>query len=225
MSLHPRRRSFGINLVMTVWLAVIWVLVWGDLSIANVLSGLVLAVLVTRLMPLPAVDFHGRVHLPSVAYLAYRFVIDLVVASTQVAYQAFRVGRTPRSAVLAVHLRSHSDLYLTLTAELCSLVPGSIVVEAHRVSGVLYIHVLDVDIAGGVEAARRHVLDTEARILRAFASDAELTEAGLTRRPQRSAADPGLQGAPSQAAAPVSLTEIAGTEPVVPPTEERGERP
>ena len=208
MSLHPRRRSLGINAVMTVWLAVIWVLVWGDLSIANVLGGVALAMLVTRLMPLPAVDFHGRIHLPSVLYLLHRFVVDLVVASVQVAYQAFRVGRPPRSAVLAVHLRSHSDLYLTLTAELCSLVPGSIVVEAHRVSGVLYIHVLDVDIAGGVEAARSHVLDTEARILRALASDAELAEAGLTRNPRDGVGAPGVQGAPSQEAAPVSLDEI-----------------
>jgi len=65
-------------------------------------------------------------------------------------------------------------------------VPGSIVVEAHRLTGTLYLHVLDVATAGGVEAARRSVLDQEERVLRAFASDAELEAAGLRPRRDRS---------------------------------------
>jgi multicomponent Na+:H+ antiporter subunit E len=66
-----------------------------------------------------------------------------------------------------------------MTAELCSLVPGSLVVEAHRLTGMLYLHVLDVEQSGGVERARQTVLDQEERVLRAFASDSELREAGL----------------------------------------------
>ena len=134
---------------------------------------------------MPMIEFHGRLHLLSLLYLAYRFVVDLVVASFQVAFRALDPRALPHGAVLAVHLRSHSDLYLTLTAEFVSLVPGSIVVEAHRITGMLYVHILDVPMAGGVEKARQHVLDTEARVLRAFASDEELEEAGLTRRPLR----------------------------------------
>lgn len=185
MSLHPRRRALRIKLAATVWLTAVWVLLWGDLSIANVLGGLAVALLATWSLPMPAIDYRGRIHLLGLAYLVHRFVVDLVVASVQVAVVALTPARVPHGAVLAVHLRSHSDLYLTLTAELCSLVPGSIVVEAHRVTGMLYVHVLDVDLAGGIEAAREHVLDTEARVMRALASDAELAEAGLTRRPLR----------------------------------------
>jgi multicomponent Na+:H+ antiporter subunit E len=69
-----------------------------------------------------------------------------------------------------------------MTGELCSLVPGSLVVEAHRLTGVLYLHVLDVAQSGGIEAARQSVLDQEERVLRAFASDAELARAGLEVR-------------------------------------------
>ena len=83
--------------------------------------------------------------------------------------------------MICVQLRSHSDLYLTMTAELVSLVPGSIIVEAHRLTGRLYVHVLDVETSGGVETARQHVLDQEARVLRALASDDELAAAGLHR--------------------------------------------
>lgn len=184
MSLHPRRRGWRFQAFTVVWLTLVWVLLWGDLSIANVLAAIALAVIITRLMPMPRVEFQGRVHLPSLLFLLYRFVVDLVIASAQVSLQALSPWRETRGAVLAVRLRSHSDLYLTLTAEICSLVPGSIVVEAHRITGVLYIHVLDVELSGGIEAAREHVLDTEARILRALASDAELAEAGLARNPR-----------------------------------------
>jgi multicomponent Na+:H+ antiporter subunit E len=108
-----------------------------------------------------------------------RFAADVVRASFEVSLIALRPGYVPHGAVIGVQLRSHSDLYLTLTAELSSLVPGSLVVEAHRLTGMLYLHVLDVRQSGGIEAARQAVLDQEERVLRAFASDEELAAAGL----------------------------------------------
>lgn len=181
MSLHPRRRrrfSFG----AMIWLTLVWVLLWGDLSIGNVLSGLVVGVVVGRLFPLPPVDMRGWIHPWGTLVLVSRFAYDLVHASIQVSAIALRRDAHPRGAVIRAQLRSHSDLYLTLTAELCSLVPGSIVVEAHRLTGTLYLHVLDVEKAGGIEAARRSVLAQEERVLRALASDEELAEAGLSPR-------------------------------------------
>ena len=187
MSLHPRRRA-AIQWPTAVWLAVVWILLWGDLSVGTVLAGFAVGLIITVALPLPSIAATGRLRPLGLAYLAAVFARDLVVASVQVAALAFR-PREPASAVIGVRLRSSSDLYLTLTAELCSLVPGSIVVEAHRLTGTLYLHVLDVDTAGGVEAARRSVLDQEERVLRAFASDAELTAAGL--RPRRGRPDRG----------------------------------
>ena len=184
--MSARRRAVGRHVGAVAWLTAVWVLLWGDLSAANVLGGVVVGSLVLGLTPMPPLDFHGRLHVPSLLRLAGRFVVDLVVASVGVAALALDPRRRPRSAVLGVRLRNHSDLYLTLTAQLCSLVPGSIVVEAHRITGTLYIHVLDVT-TSGTDAARRHVLDTEARLMRAIASDEELAAAGLTRRPGRDA--------------------------------------
>jgi multicomponent Na+:H+ antiporter subunit E len=179
VSLHPRRRA-RVGWGTIVWLAVVWVLLWGDLSIGNVLTGLALAVLVTFGLRMQPIDFHGRVRPGRLVVLVARFVADLVRASFEVAAIALRPRYTPRGAVIGVQLRGHSDLYLTMTAELCSLVPGSLVVEAHRLTGMLYLHVLDVRQAGGVEAARAAVLAQEERVLRAFASDDELAAAGLS---------------------------------------------
>jgi multicomponent Na+:H+ antiporter subunit E len=160
----------------------VWVLLWGDVSIGNVLAGVAIGVAVTVGLRMAPIQFHGRVRPIALVVLIGRFLLDLVRASFEVAAIALRPGYTPRGAVIGVQLRSHSDLYLTLTAELCSLVPGSLVVEAHRLTGTLYVHVLDVAWSGGVEAARHQVLDQEERVLRALASADELTAAGLGRQ-------------------------------------------
>lgn len=178
------RRLRGIALSL-VWLTLVWVLLWGDWSLGTLAAGLVIAVAVVVGLPMPAAAGAGRVHPVSFAYLVWRFTADLVLASIQVAGLALQRKRVTHGAVIGVRLRSQSDVYLTLTAALCSLVPGSIIVEAHRLTGVLYVHILDVEQSGGVEKARQHVLATEARVLRALASDAELAVAGLTRIPER----------------------------------------
>lgn len=171
-----RRRTQWLGIV---WLAAVWVLLWGDLTWGNVLAGLLLGAVVTWGLRMVPVDFHGRVHPWRVLVLLVRFAADLVRASIQVATIALTPGYTPRGAVIGVQLRSHSDLYLTLTAELVSLVPGSLVVEAHRLTGVLYLHVLDLDRSGGVEAVRADVLAQEERLLRALASPQEQAAAGM----------------------------------------------
>lgn len=161
------------------WLAAVWVLLWGDVSWANVLAGLLIGVVVSVGFRMAPIDFRGRVRPWRVAVLLGRFLMDLVRASVEVSAIALRLGYTPRGAVIGVQLRSHSDLYLTLTAELVSLVPGSLVVEANRLTGRLYLHVLDLAHSGGVEAVRAGVLAQEARVLLALASHDELVEAGV----------------------------------------------
>lgn len=182
MSLHPRRRRSKLQWGAIALLAVVWILLWGDVSWANLLGGLVVGVLVTVLLPLPPIDFHGRVRLGALMYLFARFVWDLAVASVHVAALSLSWRKKPQGAVVSVQLRNHSDLYLTITAELSTLTPGSLVVEAHRLTGMLYLHVLDIESYGGAEKVRADTWALEERVLRAFASDAELEEAGLTRR-------------------------------------------
>lgn len=169
----PDRRN-GVQWPMLIGLTVVWVLLWGNVTVANVLSGLVVAVVVTLVFPLPPIVFGGRVRPLGLARLIGWFVVELVVASAQVAAQALRIGQRPQNAVIQVDLRSRSDLYLTLTAELLSLVPGSLVVEARRSTSTLFLHVLGVCSEADVEEARRRALRQEERVMRALASDEEL---------------------------------------------------
>lgn len=179
-----RRRRLVRHPVLIAWLTIVWVLLWSDLSLANVIGGLLVATVITASLQLNPVPFHARLHPRGFAVLLGHFLREIVLASVQVAVLALRRRKVPRGAVIRIRLRSHSDVVLTATAELTSLVPGSIVIEAHRLTGTLYVHLLDAELAGGLDAARRHVLEQERRVLYALAAPDEIADAGLPPRPR-----------------------------------------
>ncbi|UFU02763.1 Na+/H+ antiporter subunit E [Ruania suaedae] len=173
---------------MAVWMTIVWVLLWGGVTPANVLSGLVVSALLLVIFPMPKVGFAGRWSVIGTVALLVRLLADIVRASIAVAVRVLRVRQNPRGAVIRVQLRSESDLVLTLTAELTSLVPGTLVVEAHRLTGMLYLHVLDVSQPGALERARASVLSQERRVMHALATDADIAIAGIAPRPWKRSA-------------------------------------
>jgi multicomponent Na+:H+ antiporter subunit E len=171
-----RRRRVRDELVALIGLVVIWMLLWGVFSWSTFFAGLAVSVLVLTVFPLPRVTFLGKLRPAGLVRFAVHFVIDLVVASVQLAWTAFRFGYQPRCAVIAVQLAVHSDLNLTLCGEAVSLIPGSLVVDIERDAGVLYIHVFDVSDEAAAERFRSKVHALEARIVGALGSDDELRQ-------------------------------------------------
>jgi multicomponent Na+:H+ antiporter subunit E len=166
-----RRRDRAVTVAVLV---VVWMLLWGVFSWANLMSGLVVAAVVLAVFPLPPVTFAGRLRPWGLVRFTVRFVADLVRASVHLAWLAFRFGHRPRSAIIRVPLRVRSDLVLTLTGEAVSLVPGSLIVDTDQASSTLFIHVVGVSDRAAVERFRSTVYDVEARIVRAIGSDAEI---------------------------------------------------
>jgi multicomponent Na+:H+ antiporter subunit E len=164
-----RLRRLVIHWPTMLVLAGAWVLLWGDLSWANVLGGLTVAGFAVALFRLPPVVAHATLRPWPFLKLAAFFVVEVFVASFQVAWIALRPGPAPRGGVVGVRLRNPDDIVLTVTAEIVSLVPGSVVIEAQRRSGMLFLHVLDLEGSGGAEAVRRQTLELEERVLHAFA--------------------------------------------------------
>ncbi|TDC58854.1 Na+/H+ antiporter subunit E, partial [Micromonospora sp. KC207] len=171
---HARLGRWRDRLLALVWMVLIWCLLWGRFSWDNLLGGLLLAAAVLLFFPLPPVTFGGRLRLWALLLLAGRFVTELVSASVRVAWIAVRPGYRPRGAIIAVQLRVRTDLNLALTAELITLVPGTLIIEVNRERGLLYVHVLDVRGPEDLTASRERVLTAEARIVRAIGSAAEL---------------------------------------------------
>ncbi len=171
------------QLPLLAWLVLVWMLLWGTLSWANLLSGAAVALLVTLLLPLPHVVGGTRVRpLPLLAFLGH-FVADLVVSGAQVAWLALRPGGRRLSAIVRVQLRTDSDLLLTMLAEALSLVPGSLVLDLDREERTITIHLLHVRDRAHVERERADVLVVEERLVRAFGSAQDV--AALERGPVR----------------------------------------
>ncbi len=166
-------RLRGLQLPVVGWLTAVWVALWGDLSFGNVLGGLAVALTVCVVFPLPPLPLHLHVRLLPLAWLVLRFLGDVVVASGQVAWLTLRLRRTPRNAVIEVDLRTDSDLVLTVVAEMVSLVPGSIVVEARRSTHTVFLHVLDAGDLAGAEKMRAEVLALERRVVLAVGAETE----------------------------------------------------
>jgi multicomponent Na+:H+ antiporter subunit E len=170
--LTPRR--FGsLQLPMIAWLTVVWVALWGDISAANVVSGLLVGAAVSLVFPLPPVRMHLRVRPLPLVWLVLHFLGSLVVASFQVTVSTLRFGRVPRNAVIGVTLRTRSDFVLTVVAEMTCLVPGSLVVEARRFTHTLFLHVLDVGDVAGAERMRSQTLALERRVVRALGAEVD----------------------------------------------------
>ena len=165
--LRPARYR-SLQLPMLAWLTIIWVALWGDVSVWTVAGGFVVATIGCLVFPLPPLRLDVRIRLLALLWLVVRFAADVVVSSVQVAWVVLRPSRPLRNAVVEVNLRTPSDFVLTVVAEMTCLIPGSLVVEARRSTHTLFLHVLDVGDRAGAERFRASVLAQEARVVRAL---------------------------------------------------------
>lgn len=167
-------RRFLQQLPLLLGLVVLWMVLWGQFTLLSVVTGVIVAVSVTRFFYLPPADFSGRINPWFAAVFLVFFFADVAVASFQVAFQALSPRPIPRSSVIGIQLHTRSDLVMTLDAIAMSLVPGSLVVEVDRERSILYLHTFATRTHKDVEAMRRKVLVVEARIVRAIGSRADI---------------------------------------------------
>ncbi|MBT2593988.1 Na+/H+ antiporter subunit E [Arthrobacter sp. ISL-72] len=169
-----RRISLRQELPLLVWLVFVWGALWQDFSPGNLLFGALIAVVVARLFYLPPVELGGRFSVLRAVPFAIVFLGKVVAASFQVLYLAVARGPKVTNAVVAVQLRSHSDLMVTATGHVISLIPGSLVVEVDRSTSTLYIHGLNVRNGEDIVNLRKEVRDTEAALIRIMGTKHEL---------------------------------------------------
>lgn len=156
-------------------LTVVWALLWGAFTPLVLVGGALVALLVTSVFPFPAVPRTGRFRPWPAVVLVVVFLVEMLVASVQVAWIAIRPAAPPRSAVIRVDMVTRSELLLTLTVELVSLVPGSLLIELDSEHGHAWLHLLDGSTPAKIEQARARALAQERRVIAALGSDAELT--------------------------------------------------
>ncbi|MET0931976.1 MAG: Na+/H+ antiporter subunit E [Aeromicrobium sp.] len=171
------------RLPVIVVLTILWTLLWSSLTPITVVGGILVGLLVTTVFPFPPVLWNGRFRPLSAVRLLVTFLFDLVVASLQVAWLAIRPAAPPKSAVIQVDLVTRSEFLLTITAELISLVPGSLLIELDSSIGRIWLHLLDGSTPDKIEHARTKALTQERRVVAALGSDPEVVACRAGEQP------------------------------------------
>lgn len=147
-----------------VWITILWIALWGEVSIPNAVGGVVVAVVLVVLFetwradtlvlrPLRALRFG--------LFFAYKLVESTLVVARTVIAPRDRV----KQGIVAVPLPECSDAVATIVAGAITLTPGTITVEVRRDPLTLYVHALD---TRDVEAVRLDVRKLEWLAVRAF---------------------------------------------------------
>jgi multicomponent Na+:H+ antiporter subunit E len=179
-------RSVWRQLPLLIAMVVLWVFLWDHVDTLTIVTGILLAIAVTRLLYLPPVLLSGRFNPWRGLLLGLRMMFDVTVASVQVAFLALNPRWQPVSSIIAVQLLTRSDFVTTLTAESITIVPGTLVIDIDRERGLLYLHVLGTRTEADIERTRREVLGTEERIVLAIGTHEQAKAVREARRARRS---------------------------------------
>lgn len=169
---------------VVIWLTVLWVLLWGDVSWANVLSGIAVAISVVTLSRLPraarrADDSVARVNpIKTLRFAGYAFW-SLLQSNWVLAKEivTFRDDESINAGVVAVPLRTDSDSIMMVVANLITLTPGTLTIEVVGSPPIVYVNVLHLH---DIDEIRDELLRIEELAVDAFgsrAARAQLSEA------------------------------------------------
>ncbi|MDC7115870.1 Na+/H+ antiporter subunit E [Corynebacterium amycolatum] len=161
------KRPPRISILLFLFTLILWVMLWGEVTFANVLSGILVATLLNLAMPIPPnsaldINFGGMVRLFG------SWTIDFVKASISVSWLAIRRADPPPTAIIKVPMRTNDDISLTTAMALINLQPGGIIVDIDKREKTLTMHILDASSTSKVAEQINQLTRIERRVIRAF---------------------------------------------------------
>lgn len=164
------------------WLLLVWIMLWGSLDPGTVLLGVLVAVGVVVLFPLPRLSAPIVLRPLWLVVLAGYLCYELVGSALSVGWYALRRGHRPEAAIIAVPVLSDVDHVIALAANLISLAPGKFVLQIDRDRRLFYVYALDIGSRRDAREARRAVLGLQEKVLRAFAPAGEVRAMATYRK-------------------------------------------
>ena len=144
------------GLLWNILLALVWVGMSGDFSLATFVLGFALGFVVLffarRVIGAPQYMFKIVKALELFVFLLW----ELLLANLRVAYDVLTPGYQMRPGVIALPLDARTDVEITLLANLITLTPGTLSLDVSSDRRVLYIHVMYID-RGDLEEVRRKI--------------------------------------------------------------------
>lgn len=154
-------------------LVVIWVLLWDTFSLANIVSGALLAALLLAVFPDPAGVAAPPPVLRPVAFLrlAIHVVVGLVRSNAVVTRDVLSPRPRVHTGIVACPLRSSRPQLLGALTAVTALSPGKMPLEVRRDPPTIYLHVLHLADPADV---RRSIAVLEERLVRALGTAADI---------------------------------------------------
>ena len=138
-----------------IWLAAMWCLLYGEVTLGNVLAGLGIGIGIQLVFPLPALPMQSvKVDFGALAGLMWMFVTGLISGAVSVSWLAIRPQEPPKSAIL--------------TAPMYNLQPGGTVLDIDLARHEWTVHLLDASTPEKIEQGFADIADLERRLLAAF---------------------------------------------------------
>jgi len=158
------RRLLTLALLVGAWCAL-----WGTVSVANVLAGIVVAVTVTLVAGVE--PGHGRIRLLPLARFVWLVAVDLVVSTVSVAWEILTPTDYTDEAIIAVDTQVESRAHLLMLVVAITVTPGTAVVDSDDDTGRLYLHLLHADRADEIVEHVRRLADLGCRAFPVVAAE------------------------------------------------------
>ena len=121
-------------------LVTLWLLAWGQITLANVMSGTVVATALLVAFPLRSRRGGLRPSAAGIGRLGVYVVTQLVISNILMTRQILSRRIDVKPGVLAHRLQQPSEEVVTLMTSIIALSPGTMTVDVDRASSVIYVH-------------------------------------------------------------------------------------
>lgn len=165
-----------------VLLVALWLLAWGEITVANVVSGVVVAAALLTAFPLGVrTSSRVRLHAAGMARLGAYVALQLVISNVEMAREILRRRPSAQPGVLAYRLRHPSEEVITLMSSVIALSPGTMTVDVSGDSSTIYVHFL---LLHDIEAARADIARLERLAVGAVDVDVDADQARAPSSPR-----------------------------------------
>lgn len=146
-------------------LVVLWILAWGRITFANLVSGILITVVLLAAFPPRRGPEVVRAHALGMVRLVVSVAKEVIVANLAMTRQILARRPDYQPGVLAHRLLRPSEIVATVMSSIIALSPGTMTIDVSDDSSVIYVHFFDLR---DVAAARRLLTRLEERIHRAL---------------------------------------------------------
>ena len=152
-----------------VWIVVMWCMLMGEVTVANLVGGLLVSLFIVFALPLPAMPVAGiSVSWGKLIVFMAQWFVELMEASIMVGWLAVRPQPVPKTAIVKLPMRVENEFVLSLAVSLYNLQPGGTVFDIDIANRMLTIHLLNADSEEDLEREIAAVRKLEADMIAIF---------------------------------------------------------